>query len=145
MITPAVEYNSEIVNMNSIKTFQWQSSKFESSTNDETFHSCMNSSHDQCQIFKNQRNCQLTKKHLQQTEVPHICTALVESNSSYFSQVALQCDCGRRKETAICTEAASSYRRSVSLVYFLYHLNYEYEVIETSLYVLQVCSHRYGQ
>lgn len=28
-------------------------------------------------------------------------------------QVALQCDCGRRKETVACNEAATSYQRSV--------------------------------
>lgn len=31
----------------------------------------------------------------------------------HVSQVTLQCDCGRRKELVVCTEAASSYQRSV--------------------------------
>ncbi|KAG7231188.1 hypothetical protein INR49_012019 [Caranx melampygus] len=32
-----------------------------------------------------------------------------------MSHVALQCDCGRRKETVICTEAASSYQRYAAI------------------------------
>lgn len=69
---------------------------------------------------------------------------VVESDHSCFSQVAVQCDCGRRKETVVCTEAASSYQRSVKWFRIDRVLNVN-PLKHLGVSVLQVCSHRHGQ
>ncbi|MEQ2208385.1 Transcriptional repressor NF-X1, partial [Xenoophorus captivus] len=50
----------------------------------------------------------------------HPCSAPCHRGSSCprttcTAKVALQCDCGRRKESVACTEAANSYQRSLLL------------------------------
>ncbi|XP_069015721.1 transcriptional repressor NF-X1 [Embiotoca jacksoni] len=50
----------------------------------------------------------------------HPCSAPCHNGSSCprttcAAKVALQCDCGRRKETVFCTEAASSYQRYAAI------------------------------
>ncbi|KAM9839531.1 transcriptional repressor NF-X1 [Aulostomus maculatus] len=50
----------------------------------------------------------------------HLCSAPCHKGSSCprttcTAKVALQCDCGRRKETVVCTEAASSYQRYAAI------------------------------
>lgn len=50
----------------------------------------------------------------------HPCSAPCHKGSSCprttcTAKVALQCDCGRRKETAVCTEAATSYQRYAAI------------------------------
>ncbi|XP_018549214.1 transcriptional repressor NF-X1 [Lates calcarifer] len=50
----------------------------------------------------------------------HPCSAPCHNGSSCprttcTAKVALQCDCGRRKETVVCTEAASSYQRYAAI------------------------------
>uniref|UniRef100_A0A3Q3K6N0 Transcriptional repressor NF-X1 n=1 Tax=Monopterus albus TaxID=43700 RepID=A0A3Q3K6N0_MONAL len=50
----------------------------------------------------------------------HPCSAPCHKGSSCprttcTSKVALQCDCGRRKETVVCAEAASSYQRYATI------------------------------
>lgn len=44
-------------------------------------------------------------------------SAVVKSNPLCRSQVAVQCECGRRKETVACAEAANSYQRSALSVF----------------------------
>ncbi|XP_035468809.2 transcriptional repressor NF-X1 isoform X2 [Scophthalmus maximus] len=62
-----------------------------------------------------QQSCMLPRQ-----DCGHPCSVLCHKGSSCprttcTAKVALQCDCGRRKETAICTEAASSYRRYAAI------------------------------
>ena len=103
----------EIANFDEIITFQWQPSK-RKSLNNKAFHHCWSWSHEQHQTVKKEK------------------TVSAESYFSYFLQVSVQCDCGRRKERVVCTEATSSYQRSVWPFLYSAVLNCEYEVVETS-------------
>lgn len=92
--------------------------------------SCRNSSHECCQDFKKKKPTYIHP----------------QANSPYLFQVALQCDCGRRKDMVACTEAASTYQRSAEIcLCFAIWLCSLMSLKHVCIHVPQVCRHRHGQ